>query len=247
MARGVFAELARMEPTSFWFRSRNHLIVSVLRRYFPHASSLFELGCGTGFVLAALRANDPRLRLTGAELYVEGLEIARSRVPDAELLQIDGRHIPFEGEFDVAGAFDVLEHIEEDEVVLGELARAVRPGGGLIITVPQHQWLWSAVDEYSHHRRRYSRRELVAKLERAGFTVRRVTSFVSILLPVMALSRIAKRRQTTEEIDPFADYRLPRSVDAVFERLLAAERALLTRGVSLPAGGSLLAVAEQTG
>lgn len=245
MERGVFAQLAELEPTSFWFRSRNELIVSVLRRHFAVARNLLELGCGTGFVLAALRKAEPGLRLTGAELHIEALEVARLRVPDVELVQLDGRRLPFDGEFDVAGTFDVLEHVDEDEVVLAELARAVRPGGGLIVTVPQHRWLWSAVDDYSHHKRRYSRRELAAKLERAGFAVRRMTSFVSVLLPVLAVSRLAKRRRTAAELDPFADYRLPRAVDAAFERLLAGERALLERGVRLPAGGSLLAVAER--
>lgn len=245
MERGVFATLARLEPTSFWFRNRNRLLVSVLRRSFPHARSFLELGCGTGYVLTAVRRAMPTLEVTGAELYVEALEAARDRLPGVELLQVDGRRLPYEHEFDVAGVFDVLEHVEEDEAVLAELARTIRPGGGLVVTVPQHRWLWSAVDDYSHHKRRYGRRELVAKLERAGFEVRRVTSFVTVLLPVMALSRVMRRRQATEALDPYADFRLPRAVDLAFELLLRAETAALARGGSLPAGGSLLAVAER--
>lgn len=66
---------------------------------------------------------------------------------------MDARRIPFEGEFDVIGAFDVLEHIEEDERVLGQLNAALRSGGGIIATVPQHQWLWSEMDTVSGHRR----------------------------------------------------------------------------------------------
>ena len=245
MERGVFSTLARLEPTSFWFRNRNRVLVSVLRQSFPDARNMLEVGCGTGYVLAAVRAANPALRLTGGELYVEALEAARERLPDVELVQVDGRRLPYEHEFDVAGAFDVLEHVDEDEAVLAELARALRPGGGLLVTVPQHRWLWSSVDDYSHHKRRYRRRELVTKLERAGFGVRRVTSFVTVLLPVMALSRMVRRRQATDELDPYADFRLPRAVDRAFELFLTGERALLDRGVSLPAGGSLLAVARR--
>jgi SAM-dependent methyltransferase len=59
----------------------------------------------------------------------------------AVLFQMDARKIPFESEFDVIGAFDVLEHIEEDEKALAQIFHAVLPGGGLILTVPQHRFL----------------------------------------------------------------------------------------------------------
>jgi SAM-dependent methyltransferase len=245
MERSVFETLARLEPTSFWFRGRNRLIVAMLERYFPRPERVLELGCGTGFVLAAIHERFPNASLTGGELFTEALAVARSRVPSAELVQVDGRDLPFVEEFDVAAAFDVLEHIREDEAVLQGIARAVRPGGGLIVTVPQHQALWSAVDDYSHHVRRYSRGELVAKLARAGFVIRRVTSFMSILLPAMVAARLPKRGKRVDEIDPFGDFRLPRVVDSTFDRLLSVERGLILRGISLPVGGSLLAVAER--
>jgi SAM-dependent methyltransferase len=245
MESSVFSTLAPLEPTSFWFRGRNRLILWMLERHTVGPKRLLELGCGTGFVLAAIRERFPDAVLTGAELFVEALDVARARVPSAELIQVDGRALPFVDEFDVACAFDVLEHIRDDEVVLDELARAMRPSGTLIVTVPQHERLWSAVDDYSHHVRRYSRRELVRKLERADFRVRRITSFMSILLPAMVAARLPKRRKNVAEIDPFADFRLPRSVDAAFDHLLRVEHALLRTGVSLPAGGSLIAVAER--
>ena len=83
----------------------------------------------------------------------------------------------------------MLEHIDEDEAALAAINRALRPGGGLIVTVPQHRWLWSETDRFSGHERRYTRRELRAKLAAAGFEPRLVTSFVSVLLPVMMASR----------------------------------------------------------
>jgi len=67
--------------------------------------------------------------------------------------------------------FDVLQHLDDDVAMLEALRSAIVPGGGLVITVPQHQWLWSAVDEFSHHRRRYGRRGLVERIRQAGFRV----------------------------------------------------------------------------
>jgi SAM-dependent methyltransferase len=185
----------------------------------------------------------PLLHLSGSELYTAGLEFASRRLPDAALYQMDCRRIPFDADFDVVCAFDVLEHVEEDQVALGEMFRSVRPGGGVIVSVPQHPWLWSAGDDYAHHKRRYRRAELVSKMRAAGFEVERVTSFVSFLLPLMAVSRSRQRDAGT--YDPKAEYRSPRAVDRTMESVLETERWLIGRGVSLPAGGSLVAVARR--
>jgi SAM-dependent methyltransferase len=237
-----FELLARVEERSFWFRARNELIAWAFSRYFPDAASFFEIGCGTGFVLRGLHERHPGLVLAGGEPLTGGLDVARSRLPDVPLYRVDGTNLPFEDEFDVVGAFDVLEHVEEDAAMLRELRRAVKPGGGLLVTVPQHPRLWSAVDDYSRHVRRYSRRELVEKLSRAGFLPVRATSFVSVLLPLLLLSR--RKKKPDQPYDPESEYRLPAKVDAALERVLGAERALIRAGLSLPAGGSLLVVAR---
>ena len=67
--------------------------------------------------------------LRAAKCFADGLAIAKARLPDVELYQMDARHIPFEREFDVVGAFDVLEHIIEDENALAQMFNAARPGG----------------------------------------------------------------------------------------------------------------------
>jgi len=239
-----FDLLPEIEEGSFWFRSRNRLIVWALQRHFGRARSFLEVGCGTGFVLQGVQRAFPELELTGSELYQEGLDVARRRLPDVPLVQLDARNLPFEADFDVVGSFDVLEHIEEDEVALGSFFRAVRPRGGLLVTVPQHPRLWSAADEFGKHVRRYTRRELVKKIGAAGFRVERVTSFVSLLLPLMALSR-ARQRKLGGSYDPLTDFRHPRIVDLSLERAMDVERALIRAGVSLPAGGSLLVVARR--
>jgi hypothetical protein len=121
--------------------------------------------------------------------------------------------------------------------------RALVPGGGLIVTVPQHPWLWSGADTYAHHERRYRRRELVGRVTAAGFRVERVTSFVTFLAPLMVLSRL--RTRVGAPFDPLAEFRIPRAVDRVFESVAGFERRLIERGASLPFGGSLLLVARR--
>jgi SAM-dependent methyltransferase len=239
-----FSVLVEAESSNFWFRSRNRLIQQAVADHFPDARSMLEIGCGTGYVLSGLAATFPGMRLVGSEALVEGLSFAATRVPRSTLLQMDARHIPYTAEFDLIGAFDVIEHIEEDEMVLAEIHRALRPGGGALFTVPQHPSLWSRQDELAGHVRRYGRGELEAKLRSAGFRILRSTSFVTLLLPLLYASR---RRMSgpaddgsgQEELNP------PRAINSLLYGLMSLERAFLRIGINLPVGGSRLVIAQR--
>jgi SAM-dependent methyltransferase len=239
-----FAELARLEADNFWFRARNRLIVWALERYFPGAHNMLEVGCGTGFVLAGIAQTRPRLQLTGSEAATEGLEFTAARVPGAALIQMDALSIPFREEFDVVAACDVIEHIEDDRAVLAELAAALTPGGGLLITVPQHPGLWSQFDVHAGHVRRYRAAELSKRVAEAGFEIIRMTSFVTLLLPLMFLSRLAQRARK-ERYDPAAELRLAPWLNRTLESVLGVERGLIRAGVCMPAGGSLLLIGRK--
>lgn len=238
-----FEILAGLESEHFWFRSRTRLIVWALRRHFPRAQTLLEIGCGTGNVLAAIARHFGAWRLTGSDAHATGLAFAARRAPGAELFQMDARRIPYRDEFDVVGAFDVIEHIEEDEHVLREMFAACHPGGGIIVTVPQHPWLWSYRDEFTHHRRRYRCRDLLRKLAAAGFERAWATGFVTLLLPLMALSRL--RQRTPQDFDASPELNVGRAANRAFGTVMALEYRLIAAGLSLPVGGSLLVVAHK--
>lgn len=240
-----FAGLAQAESQHFWFRSRNQLILWALGKYFPEASSLMEVGCGTGFVLAGIAKQYPRIRLVGSEIYTSGLAFAAQRLPGVELVQMDARSLPYVAEFDVVSAFDVIEHIKEDELVLQNIHRAIKPGGGCLITVPQHMWLWSAIDEQACHQRRYEASDLHAKIKAAGFQILHSTSFVSFLLPVMALSRYLQKKVPDHEDDATKGLKISPWLNTLFFQLLGAESALIKKGMNFPLGGSRLIVARK--
>jgi SAM-dependent methyltransferase len=242
--REAVARMATLEEAHFWFRARSDLIVWMIAKYFPYARKLLEVGCGTGVVLSRLRAAFPDAALTGADLSTDALAIARSRLADATFAQMDIRHLPYVEEFDVVCALDVLEHLDEDTDALTEAARSIRPGGGIVITVPQHRWLWSAMDEYGRHRRRYARGPARAMLDAAGFDVVRTTSYVSLLLPVVAASRLANRRLTSD-YDPFRELAVSSVVNRACAGVLSAETLLIRRGVSFPLGTSLVIVGRR--
>lgn len=236
-----FAFLNAQEAGNFWFEPRNRLIVGLLDQYFPGATSFMEIGCGTGFVLSAVARSRRWQRLYGSELYAEGLAFASRRLNDAAtLVQMDARNIPPEIAVDAIGAFDVLEHIPEDEAVLAGVAKALKPGGGLLITVPQHRWLWSRVDDVSFHVRRYTAKELREKVERAGFRVLFSGSYTFALLPGMIWSRLRKSDNASA-----TEFSLKPSTNAAFRAVLNAEVSLTLSGWRFWFGGSRVMVAER--
>jgi ubiquinone/menaquinone biosynthesis C-methylase UbiE len=239
---GFFAQLDAIERTHFWFAARNALIAWALNRYFPHAKTFLDVGAGTGQVVASLQRACPHLRFTVVEPFASGLAIAAERLRDVELVQADASKLPYDNEFDVAGAFDVIEHIDDDIAVLREIGRTLRPRGGLLITVPQHPFLWSPVDDYAHHRRRYTRTQLVTAVETAGFTVLRQTSFVTLLFPALLASRST---HGGKPVASWPEFHVSPAVNATGRLLMTVERQLIRAGVSLPFGGSLLLVARR--
>jgi SAM-dependent methyltransferase len=239
-----YGALARVEATNFWFVSRNELIVALAQRFFPNARRYLEIGCGNGAVLQALTHSRQWDRVVGTDLHPAGLAHARSRLPaHVELAQVDATAIPAVAAFDLTGAFDIVEHVADDEAVLAGLRQATVKGGGAIIAVPQHPWLWSRADEIGHHQRRYRRGEMEVKLVRNGYKVLFSSSFTATLLPLMAASRLSSKFarddrhiQRETNLGPFAN--------AMLTAILRAEVRLTLAGLRWPAGGSRIVVAQ---
>lgn len=236
------AQLAQCERGHFWFEARNKLIVGAIARHFPSAGHYLEVGCGTGCVLQAVAGAFPALRISGSEVLTAGLAFAAQRVPRARLLQMDARRLPYTQAFDVIGAYDVIEHIAEDATVLAEFRRALRPGGGVVITVPQHGWLWSTQDTLARHVRRYEPGELEAKLRDNGFEVLYASGFMLPLVPLMLLSR--RRALPANEVSD-RELAPPAVVNRLLSAALATERAILATGLRLAIGGSRIVVARK--
>ena len=244
-----FDVTAAVESGSFWCRSRNRVLHQVIDRFTDRTRPLamLEIGCGIGGVVAELRRFS-HLKLTASEIYLQGLRYARSRFPDVDFIQLDATAMPFRSEFDIVGAFDVLEHIEADDRAVEGVHQALRPGGLFIATVPQHQWMWSTLDEVVCHKRRYSRSQLLQTLSDRGFEVVFCSSFVTALFPAMAVSRLLSRRQAKPAVrkEAFAsEVTLSPAANRICDWIMRADELALRSGFPLPFGGSLLVVARK--
>ena len=235
--------LAKVEEGHFWFESRNRLIIWAIQKYFFKSVDFCEVGCGTGFVFSGIADAFPNLQLSGSEIYSEVLAFTQTRLPDAQLFQADVCNFPFANEFDLIGAFDVLEHIEKDTLALENMYSALKPGGGVLITVPQHKWLWSVQDEIACHKRRYARADLIQKVEDTGFEILKVTSFISLLLPLMFYSRLRMEKEKKETITE--EFQLSSVLNCCFSYICSIERRIIQCGFGFPIGGSLLVIGRK--
>ncbi len=240
----AFAEIYEAERSHFWFRARTKLIISQVNKFFANACKFLEVGCGTGLFLQNLSSECPKMQLTGSDISLVGLSYASLQFKKAKLVQFNVIKMPYYEEFDLIGVFDVIEHICDDLQALKEINKALVNGGGLIVTVPQHPFLWGESDRINQHKRRYIRSNLKVLLKEAGFEIIRTTSFVSLLFPIMAVKRLLIKSNNQKEV-LYDELKLNNFVNVVFEIVMLIELFFIRFGVNFPWGGSLIVVARK--
>jgi SAM-dependent methyltransferase len=117
----------------------------------------------------------PRLPIRGT-CFVEISRAALSRLVEQDGIgtQASAAALPFQDAvFDLVMAMDIIEHVVDDEAVLREVARVLRPGGALVISSTLHPDSWTSFDDVVGHFRRYLPQELLARLAHHGLPLER--------------------------------------------------------------------------
>ncbi|WP_267387827.1 class I SAM-dependent methyltransferase [Sphingomonas sp. GC_Shp_3] len=240
MDRIVYDRMAAHDSTHWWYRARRDILADYLTRegQLPAQARILEIGCGTGHNLPMLAKFG---MVEAIEIDPAAREIASQRlgrpVGSAPLPALTGVE---RGAYDLIAVLDVVEHIEDDVAALKAMAECLKPGGKILITVPAHQWMWSAHDTVNHHHRRYSKATLEKAIAAAGLKSRKLGYFNSLLFPLAAASRIAGRLRGKDDSD---DSPPPKLVNAVFETIFRWERHLVGR-VPLTPGVSIVTLAS---
>jgi SAM-dependent methyltransferase len=240
MERVVYQQMAELDDRHWWYRARRRILADLIRREArpPAGAHILEIGCGTGHNLAMLGEFG---HVDGLELDEEARALSEKRLgrkvmssPLPELAEVPDRY------YDLIGAFDVIEHIEDDRAAIASIASKLKPGGRFVMAVPAHQWMWSAHDVVNHHKRRYSKAGLSALIDGSPLQLVKIGYFNSLLFPLAVAERAASKLRGKEN----ADVALPPApLNVALEKVFEAERYLVGR-LPLPPGLSLFAVAS---
>jgi SAM-dependent methyltransferase len=239
MDRIVYDRMAAHDSTHWWYRARREILSDYLTRYgdLPKDARILEIGCGTGHNLPMLAQFGP---VDAIEIDPAARAIASERlgkpVGDAPLPDLQG--VP-RGHYDLIAVLDVVEHIEDDVGALKAMRDCLAPGGKILVTVPAHQWMWSAHDVVNHHKRRYSKATLRQAMAAAGLKGGHFGYFNSLLFPLAAAARIAGRLTGRDDSD---DSPPPAPDNTLFETIFGCERHLVGR-VPMPPGVSIVTLA----
>ncbi|OWK31197.1 class I SAM-dependent methyltransferase [Sphingomonas dokdonensis] len=240
MDRRVYDRMAEHDSTHWWYRARRDILSDYLTREaaLPEQARILEIGCGTGHNLPMLArfGTVDAIEIDPAAREVASLRLGKA-VGEAPLPALSG--VP-KASYDLIAVLDVVEHIEDDVAALRAMRERLAPGGKILITVPAHQWMWSAHDVVNHHHRRYSKATLNAAIEQAGLRPRKLGYFNSLLFPLAAGARLAGRITGRDDSD---DTPPPAPVNKLFEAIFRAERHLVGR-LPMPPGVSILTLAE---
>ena len=239
-----YAEMYKLESFYWWFVARRRLLESLIRQIARDFKRpvILDVGCGTGINFSVLCKYGETVSSDASE---DALRFSKERGIDG-LVRSHIEALPFLGStFDVVTALDVLEHIDDDLAGLDELLRVTNDGGVLVITVPAYGFLWSEHDEALHHRRRYAASELRNKLTNAGFTVERITYYITFLFFPILFMRFAQSVSKKSIHAKTSHVILPGWLNSLLIAILGFERVLL-RWLNFPFGVSIVCLARKT-
>lgn len=236
MEASEYALMDAVEARMWWYRALHARLLDALA---PVRGDVLDAGCGTGGFLQRLGQARPDLDRWGIEWHAAAARRSRQK-SGAMVVRGSVNQLPFrDGSFDAAVSADVLCHEAVDSGrALGELRRVLRPGGRVVVNMPAYQWLASAHDRRVRNAHRLTASGTAALLRAAGLIRIRAHYWNGLLLPLMIVQRmLLMRDDSVSDVAPFPPWQ-----DATFHALTDLERRL---PFPLPAGGSVLAIAEK--
>jgi SAM-dependent methyltransferase len=243
-----YEKMYNQENTYWWFQGRKKILFKMIRHYGllkGGKARVLDIGCGTGLILQGISSQACAI---GLDFSKKALSFCGRR-KISNLLLGDVAKLPIkDASVDLILALDLLEHIEDDEGLMSEISRTLKPEGYILATVPAHQYLWSGHDEALHHFRRYSKEGFLNLIARNGFQPIKYSYVITFtFLPILLFRMIQK---TYRRFLPSSDKPrthiiiLPKYINSLLIDILDWEGSLL-KHMNFPIGISLLCIARK--
>ena len=187
MNKDYVKEYVKLEEHHWWFIVRQHILISLLRKHNRQKSlRILNVGAAGGASSRWLAAFGEVISLESDPYFVAYLLTKNIIVEHASVTQM-----PFLNDaFDLVCAFDVLEHVQDDEVAIREMERVCKIGGLICITVPSFDILWSNHDKVNGHFRRYRKLPLLQRFQVSpSLNILEIKYFNSLLFVPILLAR----------------------------------------------------------
>ena len=246
MEQHTYAIMNNVEDKHWWFVGRRAILESFLQQIVlkiqrPKSEiHILDVGCGTG-------ANLEMLAQFGES---EGVDVSDDALEFCKLKGLKvhkglAEKLPFADEsFDVVTALDVVEHLDDDIAGLKEMSRVLKKDGRTLLFVPAFMWLWGVQDDVSNHRIRYTKKQIVERLEKASFQIERATYanwtfFAPILVgrTIMKITGIKPESENNVNVS---------ALNGIFGKIFSSEK-LWLKNFNFPFGVSIVIVARKLG
>jgi len=236
-------DLYKAENKHFWFIQRKKIIKYIFSKYVPKTDSIIEIGAGTGNITRMIQESG--YNISAGEIHLAGLKYAKS-YNISKCYQFDLYRTPFIEEFDTICMFDVLEHLENENNALTNIAKALNQNGKLVLTVPAYNFLWSRDDVIAAHKRRYTKKHLETAVIQNGFKIVESKYFFSSILPFLFIRKIINRDKGTPINNQEHGSGMQQSsfVNIILNLVLSIEFYIF-KIFSLPFGGSIILIARK--
>ena len=235
----------RTEKDHWWFKGKRKIVFTQISKFLDEDKkySILDVGCGTGIIVKEFSKLGDAM---GLDIEIKALKFCQNRGLK-KLVQGDLMHLPFEdNSYDIVSIFDVLYHkdVKDDVAAMRELFRIIKPGGLLVLTDSADMKLWSRHDVAAHARERYSVPKMSSRLEKAGFEIKKVSYFNTLLYPAIFAYRkldniLNKDKPAKTNIDKTNPI-----VNSILYTLLWTESKML-KLVRLPFGVSIFVIGKK--
>jgi SAM-dependent methyltransferase len=251
----AYRQFLELERTHWWFRGRRSVYFGLLEHCLKERRPLrvLDLGCGMGgFLDGLVKLGAEGVQVHPSDVDLESLSKCSERGHPTGVVS-SGTSLPYrDASFDLVCMFDAIEHCPDDHAVMREVARVLKPGGSIFVSVPAYQFLYANNDRVAQHYRRYTRGMLTRVFEGAGLEVERNTHANIFLFPLI-LPAVLLIKTLEKVLDKQADsehtnlsWPIPGFVHDVLHGIFAAELPFSKR-FNWPVGHSIAALARRPG